>query len=152
MRKIALKKRRQQGFTILELIIVMAIIGILATIAIPALYQHPRRAKEAVLKTNLHTLRDVINQYYADQGKYPPSLEALADEAYLRTVPMDPMTGANDTWELVYEDASDQEIDSDFSDFDTGADVFDSAEPGIWDVYSGSEDLSLDGETHYNEW
>src|SRR3954452_8412414 len=79
---------RQSGFTLLELIIVIAIIGILATIAMPALKNVPIRAKESVLKTNLRTLRDMIDQYYGDKGKYPTSLDALVDEKYVRKLPV----------------------------------------------------------------
>ena len=138
------RRKRERGFTLLELIIVVAMIGILAAIAMPMLKDNPTRAKEAVLKTNLRTLRDVINQHYGDKGHYPSSLESLVDDGYVRDVPYDPMTKANDTWELVYE-----EFDEEFEPAET--DLPEDGQPGIMDVYSSSEELSLDGEP-YNEW
>lgn len=145
-RKKARQRRgsRQQGFTLLELIIVVAMIGILATMAIPALKESPRRAKEAVLKTNLRTMRDVINQHFADKGNYPASLEELADAGYLREIPNDPFTGTNETWEVEYE-----EFEEDFEPAET--DLPEDGQPGIIDVFSGSELVSLDGEP-YSEW
>jgi general secretion pathway protein G len=136
-------RRRTAGFTLLELIVVIAVIGILAAIALPALKNVPRRATESVLKNNLRTMRDVIDQYMGDKGNYPPSLEALVEEGYLRKVPNDPITKSNDTWLLVFEEPSDEESGG-FSDDET-------AQPGIIDVHSGSDQLSLDG-TPYSEW
>lgn len=136
--------RRQAGFTLLELIVVIAIVGILATIAMPALKDMPRRANEAVLKNNLRTLRDVIDQYYGDKGKYPPSLEALVESGYLRKVPIDPITKSAETWQLVYE-----EIDPEAPPAETEQD--ESGQPGVVDVHSGSDATSLDG-TPYAEW
>jgi general secretion pathway protein G len=133
----------EQGFTLLELIIVIAIIGILATIAMPALKDVPRRANEAVLKTNLHTMRDVIDQYYGDKGKYPASLEELQEKGYLRKVPNDPMTKRNDTWVFVYEEAGEGEARPETEEMD--------AEPGITDVHSGSPLTALDGSA-YSDW
>lgn len=136
--------RGAAGFTLLELIIVVAVIGILATIALPALRNLPRRANEAALKTDLRTMRDVIDQYYGDKGRYPPSLEALVEEGYLRAIPIDPMTKSAATWEVEYEEAGDGVFLSD--------PVFpDDEEVGIVDVHSGSELRSLDGEP-YSEW
>ena len=139
------RRRRARGFTLLELIIVVAMIGILATLAIPALRDSPTRAQEAVLKSNLHTLRDVIDQHYGDKGHYPTSLDALVEEGYFRDVPMDPILKANDQWELVYE-----ELDPEAELAET--DVPEDNQPGIVDVRSGSDRFSLDGETRYNEW
>lgn len=135
---------RERGFTLLELIIVIAIVGILATIAMPALKDVPRRAAEAVLKNNLHTMRDVIDQHYGDRGKYPTSLEQLVERGYLRKIPVDPITKRNDTWVLVYE-----EVDPDAPPPETEGD--EEGLPGIVDVHSGSPMTSLDG-TPYSEW
>jgi general secretion pathway protein G len=133
---------RQGGFTLLELIIVVAVIGILATIVMPQLLHTPDKAKEAVLRTDLRTFRDVIDQYYADKGKYPPSLEELVEDQYLRAMPIDPMTKSADTWVAVFEepkiDAAPVESDE-------------AAEPGIMDVHSGSEQIASDGRP-YSEW
>ncbi|SRR6266545_155390 len=134
----------EQGFTLLELIIVVAIIGILATIAMPALKNVPVHAKEAVLKTNLHTLRDVIDQYYGDKGKYPTSLDELVEKGYLKKVPVDPMTRQSDSWVLTYE-----EVDPENPGPETGQN--DEGQPGITDVHSGSPLKAIDG-TPYSEW
>ncbi|QQR74311.1 MAG: type II secretion system protein [Holophagales bacterium] len=142
--RIPRSRRARRGFTLLELIIVVAIIGILASIAMPALKDMPRRASESVLKTNLRTLREVIDQYYGDKGHYPETLEALVEERYLRAVPIDPITKSADTWQLVYE-----ELDPESAPAET--DVPEGGGPGIIDVKSGSAALSLSG-TPYAEW
>jgi general secretion pathway protein G len=133
-----------KGFTLLELIVVIAIIGILATVAMPAMKNTPVRAREAVLKNNLHAIRDVIDQYHADKGYYPATLEALVEEGYFRKIPRDPITRDTDTWVLEY-DTPDPDLEPAETDFaEDGA-------PGVIDVRSGSPKTSLDGGP-YSEW
>ena len=137
-------QEKDSGFTLIELLVVMIIIGILAAIAMPALKDMPRRASEAVLKTNLRTLREVLDQYYGDKGHYPPTLEELVEKRYLRAVPIDPMTKSAETWELIFEEES---LDTPSAE----TDLPEGGEPGISDVRSGSAGIALDG-TAYNTW
>ena len=126
----------QQGFTLLELMIVMVIISLLAAIAIPSYTNNVRRAKEAVLKEDLHTMRLAIDSYTIDKQKAPQALDDLVREGYLRQIPLDPMTSSNQTWRVIMED--------------TTASV-NQNEPGIFDVRSGADQTSLEG-TAYSEW
>lgn len=130
--------RMRRGFTLIEIIIVFTLIGILVGLGLPQYKYATKRAREAVLKENLFQMRKLINQYYVDKGQYPPSLQALVDEEYLKRIPVDPMTRSSETWVEVRETLTDEEIM-------TGV------EPGVIDVLSGSEEKSLDG-TAYNTW
>lgn len=128
--------RRSAGFTLVELIIVLTIVSIILTLAIPVYQKSLVRARETVLKNNLFTLRTVIDEYTYDKQKAPQDLRDLVDAGYLRSIPLDPMTGRNDTWRVEMEDSL--------------ASV-NQTEPGIYDVKSGSENKSLEG-TPYREW
>jgi len=133
--------RSQRGFTILEMIVVATMIGILATIALPALRDLPRRASEATLRTDLRTMRDVIDQYHGDKGYYPVALEDLVEDGYLRRIPVDPMTKSADTWILILEELDPEQPRAESS-------RPQDEEPGIIDVISGSDRISLDGEPY----
>jgi general secretion pathway protein G len=126
----------RRGFTFVELMVVITIIVILISMAIPVYQKSIIRAKESVLKNNLFTMRTVIDNYTYDKQKAPQQLQDLVTEGYLRDIPMDPMTGNNQSWRTVMEDAS-QSVNQ--------------TEPGIFDVKSGSDKQSLDG-TAYSEW
>jgi len=124
------------GFTLIELMIVMAVISILISIAVPLYQKSVIAAKESVLRQNLFTLRTVIDEYTYDKQKAPQTLEELVTAGYLRQIPVDPMTGSNRTWKLIMEDATTSVNQS---------------EPGIFDVRSGSDKIALDG-TPYADW
>ncbi len=123
-----------KGYTLLELMIVVAIAGILITLAVPTFQQSALKAREATLKQNLFTIRAVLDQYYADNNAYPQSLSDVVEAGYLREVPTDPFTKAADTWELVPED-------------NVGEDEV----GGIFNIRSGSNLVSSSG-TPYKEW
>jgi general secretion pathway protein G len=128
--------RRQAGYTLIELMIVMAIISIMVSIAVPIYQKALIRTKESLLKNNLFTLRTVIDEYTFDKKKAPQTLQDLVSEGYLRAVPIDPITGSSEQWKIVMEDALTQ---------------VDQTQPGIWDVHSSSDQKSLEG-TIYSEW
>ncbi|HSD37739.1 MAG TPA: type II secretion system protein [Rhodocyclaceae bacterium] len=92
---------KQSAFTMIEMLIVMAIIAVLLTLSLPKFFQGVDRSKESVLMENLHATRDVIDKFYSDTGRYPESLQELVDKKYLRSVPIDPVTGNARTWILV---------------------------------------------------
>jgi general secretion pathway protein G len=127
--------RRRAGYTLIELIIVMAIISILVAVAVPIYQKSILRAKESVLHQNITTLRTVIDEYTFDKKKAPQTLQDLVTAGYLRMVPLDPITG-NDQWITIMEDS---------------LTAVDQTEPGIWDVRSRSDQKSLEG-TLYSEW
>jgi general secretion pathway protein G len=124
------------GFTFIELMVVMAIIVVLITMAIPVYQKSIIRSKESVLKNNLFTLRTVIDNYTYDKQKAPQTLQDLVTEGYLREVPTDPMLNSNQGWRVIMEDST-QAVSQDM--------------PGIFDVLSGSDKISLDG-TRYSDW
>jgi len=124
------------GFTLIELMIVMAIIAVLMSVAIPIYSRSIQRSKESVLKNNMFTLRTVIDEYTYDKQKAPQTLEDLVSDGYLRQVPIDPMTGSSDSWKIIMED---------------GTNTVNQTEPGIFDIRSGSDKTSLEG-TPYSDW
>ncbi len=133
-------KATSAGFTLIELLVVVMIIGILATVAIPAMRDAPRKAKEAVLKEDLYQMRSCIDQYLADKGHYPGALQTLVDDGYLRRIPVDPITKSADTWQVIYAEA-DKDQDLQPPDDEGGG-------PGIIDVKSGAEGTGLDGKSY----
>jgi general secretion pathway protein G len=127
---------RRRGYTLIEMIIVMAIISILIAIAVPLYQKSLLRTKESLLKNNLFTMRTVIDEYTFDKQKAPQSLDDLVSEGYLRAVPLDPITNSSQSWRLIMEDA---------------VTSIDQTMPGIYDVRSGSDQKSLEG-TPYSDW
>jgi general secretion pathway protein G len=128
--------KKDAGFTLVELMIVMAIVGVLAVVAIPSYVGAVRQAREAVLKEDLHVMRAAIDSYTADKQKAPQSLEDLVNEGYLRKIPVDPMTRTVESWQTTTSDSLHS---------------VDQTDPGIDDVHSGSTEQGSDGQP-YSEW
>ena len=123
---------RKKGFTLIELLVVMSVIATLLTIAVPRYFQHLDRAREASLRESLAVMRDAVDKYRGDTGRYPETLEELVTKRYLRKVPPDPITESTETWVLVSPPD----------------------EPGqkkVWDIHSGAEGQGLNG-SDYSTW
>lgn len=133
------KMSEKKGFTLIEIIIVLGIIGILVSIAVPQYKSSVLRAKEAVLRENLFIIRKLIDQYYQDKGKYPASLQALVQDGYLKSIPVDPITRSTETWLQIPEIFSPEE-------------GFASEPTGIVDVKSGARGKSPFDKTEYSSW
>jgi general secretion pathway protein G len=129
-------RKQDAGFTLMELMIVMMIIGVLATLAIPSFKSAVKSAREAVLKEDLHVMRAAIDSYTMDKQKAPQSLDDLVQDGYLKVIPEDPMTHARDTWVTNTSDS---------------LHTLDQTDPGIDDVHSGSQDQGSDGQP-YSTW
>lgn len=123
--------RRIYGFTLIELIVVMLIISLLMTLAVPRYFNSVQKSKDAVLRENLLLMRDSLDKYYGDKGRYPDALEDLVKQKYLRNIPRDPITESAETWEIVPP-----------ADPDKG---------GVYDVHSGAAGSAADGSA-YKEW
>ena len=130
------KKRQESGFTLMELMIVMMIIGVLTTLAIPSFVGAVRSAREAVLKEDLRVMRTAIDSYTMDKQKAPQSLDDLVQEGYLKVIPEDPFTKSRETWQTDVSDALHS---------------IDQTDPGIDDVHSGAQDQGSNGQP-YSTW
>ena len=122
---------RRRGFTLIELLVVMAIIGLLVSLAVPRYFSSVDRTKEAVLRSDLSTMRDAIDKFHGDRGKYPDTLEELVGKGYLRSIPKDPITESATTWVVVPPE--------------------DPAQGGVYDIKSGAPGKGQDG-TEYGTW
>ncbi len=125
-------KLQARGFTLMELMVVMAIIASLMTLALPRYFNSVERSREAVLRQDLHIMRDAIDKFLADRGRYPTTLEELAERRYLRRVPVDPVTESASSWVVVAPPEGE-------------------VREGVYDVRSGAPGRSLDGEA-YESW
>lgn len=132
-------RRASRGFTLAEMLIVAALLGILASIALPNYRHAQRKAQESVLREDLWILRDLIDQHKADRGQYPEDLQALVNRGYIRRIPVDPITGSSETWQEIREPLGEETPEEE------------DVETGITDVRSGAEGVGLDG-TPYSEW
>ncbi|WP_255370301.1 type II secretion system protein [Roseateles sp. YR242] len=118
---------RQPGFTVIELLVVLAALALLLSVAAPRYMQHLERARDTAMRHNLHEMRNAIDQFYSDQGRYPATLAELVERRYLRAIPLDPVTGRADTWQTVLPRSGNAEGE------------------GVYDVHSGTKDLAPDG-------
>jgi general secretion pathway protein G len=129
-------KTGSRGFTLVELLIVISLISILAAMGLVQYKNSVVSSREAVLRTDLFRMRDAIDQYYADKGKYPSALDSLVSDGYMRKVPEDPITKSSDTWQTVPAEPDPNSP---------------GGEPGIYDVKSGAQGTGLDG-SNYADW
>jgi general secretion pathway protein G len=137
MRPLMIRRRRNDGgWTLIELLVVLSLILILVSLAMNQYRTSILQAKEATLRSNLYRMRDAIDQYYADKGQYPASIQQLVTDGYIRAVPMDTITNSTDTWTTVPAEPDPSRP---------------TAEPGIYDVKSGSEAMAMNG-TRYADW
>ncbi|MGE3277185.1 MAG: type IV pilin protein [Vicinamibacterales bacterium] len=136
MERLRRQARQTGGFTLIEVLIVVSLVVMLASIGMVQYTNSVQRTREAVLKEDLFRMRDAIDQYHADKNKYPQSLQDLVSEDYLREIPVDPMTQSADTWQTVPAEPDPNNP---------------TAELGIYDIRSGSEGNALDG-TRYADW
>jgi len=120
-----------QGFTLVEILLVLVLISLLAGLSAPIVTKSIQRSKESALQENLLVMRTALDAYYADKGVYPAALQALVDDKYIRFIPVDPITQNKDSWQIVFDDESD--------------------DPGVSDVRSGSDQLSMKG-SRFSEW
>ncbi len=120
---------RRLGFTLIELLVVLAIMASLLTLVVPRYFQQTDRAQETVLKHNLVAVREGIDKFFADTGRYPATLQELVDRKYLREVPLDPITNSRDTWVIINPEGN----------------------GGVYDIRSGSDATAKDG-SRYNSW
>lgn len=123
--------KKNNGFTLVELLVVLSILALLLTLAVPKYFTSIEKAKDAALRQDLNTLRESLDKYYADNGKYPNALEDLVEHKYIRKIPVDPLTEKSSTW------------------------IFTSPEPplegDIYDIHSGSKGVAKDG-SRYEDW
>lgn len=136
MARLTTRMRPARGFTLMELLVVMSLIVVLTSIGLMAYRTSVQRGREAVLKENLFRMRDAIDQFYVDKGKYPVDLSELVGSGYLRSVPADPMTKSVDSWQMIPAEPDPNNP---------------SADIGAFDVKSGSEGLAIDG-SKYSDW
>jgi general secretion pathway protein G len=136
MDRLTTRMRSTRGFTLMELLVVMSLIVLLTSIGLMAYKTSVQRGREAVLKEDLYRMRDAIDQFYVDKGKYPVDLSELVSAGYLRTVPADPITRSAETWQLIPAEPDPSNP---------------SAELGIYNVLSGSDALAIDG-SKYSDW
>ena len=136
MARLSTRMRSAGGFTLMELLVVMSLIVLLTSIGVMAYQTSVQRGREAVLREDLYRMRDAIDQFYVDKGKYPVDLSELVSAGYLRTVPVDPITKSVDTWQLIPAEPDPSNP---------------SAELGVYNVLSGSDALAIDG-SKYSDW
>lgn len=123
--------KRRTGFTLVELLVVMAIIALLLSLAVPRYFGSMDRSKETILKENLYLMRDALQKYYGDKGKYPEGIDDLVSEKYLRKIPADPISGSDKTWKVVAPEGG--------------------SKGNVYDIHSGAPGSATDG-TAYSEW